>query len=86
MLRRRLLDSLVSNLSVLNACVDSALGGDADTLLRHRTALKLYVFFLHGALAQAEAEAREGGGAAAAAAPAAKCGPVHRSSIVCSAV
>ena len=71
--RRRLIDSLVSNLSVLNACVDSALGSDAETLLRHRTALKLYVFFLHWVLAQAEAEARESGGAAPTA-PVAKCG------------
>jgi len=71
--RRRLIDSLVSNLSVLSACVDSALGSDAETLLRHRTALKLYVFFLHWALAQAEAEAREGGAAAPPAAAAAKC-------------
>ena len=73
--RRRLIDSLVSNLSVLSACVDSALGsGDAETLLRHRTALKVYVFFLHWALAQAEVEARSGGATAASAPAAAKYG------------
>ncbi len=72
--RRRLIDSLVSNLSVLSACVDSALGSDAETLLRHRTALKLYVFFLHWPLAQAEAEARDGGVMVPPAAAAAKCG------------
>ena len=73
MARRRLVDSLVSNLSVLSACVDSALGSDAETLLRHRTALKLYVFFLHWALSQAEAEARDSGTTAPPAPAAAKC-------------
>ena len=70
--RKRLIDSLVSNLSVLNACIDSAAGSDAETLLRHRTALKLYVFFLHWVMEQAEAEARDAG-AAAPPPPAAKC-------------
>ena len=71
--RKRLIDSLVSNLSVLNACVDSAANSDAETLLRHRTALKLYVFFLHWVLEQAETEARQAGAAAAQPPPAAKC-------------
>lgn len=70
--RKRLLDALASNLSVLNASIGAAAagGGDADPAVTQaqRSALKAYVFFLHWATQQCEAEAREAAPAAAAAA------------------
>jgi len=70
--RKRLLDALTSNLSVLNASIGAALAGgnDVDPMAtqQQRSGLKAYVFFLHWATEQCEAEAREAAPAAAAAA------------------
>ena len=69
----QLVDSLCSNLSVLatSASAAAAGGGDADAavLKAHRTALKVYFFFLHWVASTAEADAASASASAAAVAP-----------------
>jgi hypothetical protein len=69
----QLVDSLCSNLSVLatSAAAAAAAGGDADAavLKAHRTALKVYFFFLHWVASTAEADAASASASAAAVAP-----------------
>jgi condensin complex subunit 1 len=69
----QLVDALCSNLSVLatSAAAAAAAGGDANAtaLKAHRTALKVYFFFLHWVASTAEADAASASASAAAVAP-----------------
>ena len=67
MARQRLIDSLGSNLSVLNASIGALLASeqsrDAElAAAQHRSSLNAYVFFLHWVTSQAAQESREAGG------------------------
>lgn len=67
-IKRRLIDSLCSNQSVLHASTGALLSAPDDeaskatAAAQHRSALKTYVFLLHWIMVQAEAQAKADAG------------------------